>query len=55
MGRDRFITWVISLLFAVLWATPLGAAPANPSQVVTAFHESLLGVMKSRDHKKHYW
>ncbi len=46
MGRDRFITWVISLLFVVLWAAPLGAAPANPSQVVTAFHESLLGVMK---------
>ena len=46
MTRYLFITWVFSLLFAVVAGTPLGAAQANPSQVVTAFHDSLLGVMK---------
>lgn len=52
MNRIRLIIWVLSLLLTILPGGPVGAAQdgtkrAGPSQVVTAFHETLLEVMKN--------
>ncbi len=46
MSRYRFFVWVFLLPFALLFAGPAGAQHPNATQVVEAFHQSLLEVMK---------
>lgn len=46
MNRYRFFAGVFLLHFAVLFAGPAGAQQPNAVQVVEAFHQSLLEVMK---------
>ena len=52
MNRIRLFIWILSLLLAIPPIGPVraaqdGAKPAGPSQIVTAFHETLLEVMKN--------
>jgi len=46
MSRYRFFTWVFLLHFTALFTGPAGAQQPNAIQVVEAFHQSLLEVMK---------
>lgn len=52
MNRIRLFIWILSLLLAIPPIVPVRAAqeatkPAGPSQIVTAFHGTLLDVMKN--------
>lgn len=46
MSRYRYFVWVFLLHFAVLFTGPAGAQQSTAVQVVEAFHQSLLEVMK---------
>ena len=52
MNRIRLFIWILTLLLAIPPIGPVRAAqeatkPAGPSQIVTAFHGTLLDVMKN--------